>query len=64
MFIFHRLVVSLLYYCRPEAIGVVTACAFLVMMFLFIPFPFGARFFNGNFVYEEVNTNGSVYQNP
>lgn len=28
------------YFCRPEAIGVVTGCIFLITMFLFIPIPF------------------------
>lgn len=39
---------------RPEALGVVTGCMFLITMFLFIPFPFGMTLFNGEFPHAEV----------
>nr|SVE75176.1 EOG090X07N9 [Daphnia dolichocephala] len=30
----------------PEAAGVITSCIFLIVMFIFIPFPFSKHFFN------------------
>ncbi|EFX85002.1 hypothetical protein DAPPUDRAFT_194239 [Daphnia pulex] len=30
----------------PEATGVITSCIFLIVMFIFIPFPFSKHFFN------------------
>lgn len=39
---------------RPEAVGVVSGCVFLVTLFLFIPIPFGESLLNGNFPHSEV----------
>lgn len=40
---------------RPEALGVVTGCLFLITLFLFIPVPFTNYIFNDiNFPYNEV----------
>lgn len=40
---------------RPEALGVVSGCIFLITLFLFIPIPFGSSLFkNGLFPHDEV----------
>ncbi|XP_072383415.1 UDP-N-acetylglucosamine--dolichyl-phosphate N-acetylglucosaminephosphotransferase [Diabrotica undecimpunctata] len=37
----------------PESLGVVTGCAFLITMFLFIPVPFGTSLLHGDFPHDE-----------
>lgn len=43
---------------RPEALGVVTGCLFLITLFLFIPIPFTKYILNDiNFPHNEVTNN-------
>ncbi|XP_018336210.1 UDP-N-acetylglucosamine--dolichyl-phosphate N-acetylglucosaminephosphotransferase isoform X2 [Agrilus planipennis] len=37
----------------PESLGVLSGCIFLITLFLFIPVPFGSRFFNGEIPHDE-----------
>jgi len=41
----------------PEATGVITSCIFLIIMFIFIPFPFGKHLLHKewDFPHEEVS---------
>lgn len=43
------------FFCRPEALGVVTGCVFLITLFIFIPVPFSQSILkNADFPHDEV----------
>lgn len=49
-------------FCRPEALGVVSGCMFLITLFLFIPVPFGTSIFNSaNFPHDKVS-HGIIFE--